>query len=202
MGDFEVATGGGFWVAIRVHILLKSGPGGLSKFMRSLLTGYAVTYNRRHKRHGHVFQNRYKSIICDEDRREDLVGGGLVRTLGGWSQVISMRKRLEKALGDARILAPNEFVERILTEAEEKIAGQISINDRIIEARKAILRACKKEDVSIEALKGGSRRFPLPGLRVQLAKELVTNHGLNMAETARPLGVTTSALWRIFERNK
>jgi len=24
-------------------------------------------YNRRHKRHGHLFQNRYKSILCQED---------------------------------------------------------------------------------------------------------------------------------------
>ena len=50
-----------------MHILLKSGLEGLSHFMRRLLTGYAITYNIRHKRHGHVFQNRYKSIICDED---------------------------------------------------------------------------------------------------------------------------------------
>ena len=35
--------------------------------MRRLLTGYAVSYNLRHRRHGHVFQNRYKSIVCDRD---------------------------------------------------------------------------------------------------------------------------------------
>jgi hypothetical protein len=39
----------------------------LAKFMRRLLTGYAVSYNLRHRRHGHVFQNRYKSIVCDRD---------------------------------------------------------------------------------------------------------------------------------------
>ncbi len=35
--------------------------------MRKLLTGYAVNYNRRHRRYGHLFQNRYKSILCEED---------------------------------------------------------------------------------------------------------------------------------------
>ena len=40
---------------------------GLSGFMRRLLTGYAISYNRRHRRWGHQFQNRFKSIICDED---------------------------------------------------------------------------------------------------------------------------------------
>ena len=49
------------------HILFKSGPEGLSTFMRRLLSGYAQYFNRRHKRVGHLFQNRYKSIICEED---------------------------------------------------------------------------------------------------------------------------------------
>jgi putative transposase len=49
------------------HLLLRSGPAGLPGFMRRLLTGYAVTFNRRHKRAGHLFQNRYKSIVCEED---------------------------------------------------------------------------------------------------------------------------------------
>ena len=35
--------------------------------MRRLLTGHAVYFNRRHHRHGHLFQNRYKSILCQEE---------------------------------------------------------------------------------------------------------------------------------------
>jgi putative transposase len=49
------------------HILLSSGPAGLAKFMRRFLTGYAVSYNLRRRRLGHLFQNRYKSIVCDGD---------------------------------------------------------------------------------------------------------------------------------------
>jgi REP element-mobilizing transposase RayT len=49
------------------HALIRSGPLGISKFMRRLLTGYAVYYNRKHDRRGYLFQNRYKSIICDEE---------------------------------------------------------------------------------------------------------------------------------------
>jgi putative transposase len=49
------------------HLLVCSGPLGLATFMRRLLTGYAVSYNRRHRRHGHLFQNRYKSIVCEGD---------------------------------------------------------------------------------------------------------------------------------------
>ena len=35
--------------------------------MRKLLGGYAKSYNRRRRRVGYVFQNRYKSILCDEE---------------------------------------------------------------------------------------------------------------------------------------
>jgi putative transposase len=54
-------------MANHVHILLRTGSMGLPKYMRRLLTGYALTYNRRHSRHGYLFQDRYKSMVCDED---------------------------------------------------------------------------------------------------------------------------------------
>lgn len=47
------------------HIFLRSDPYGLSRYMKRLLTGYAIYYNRRHRRHGHLFQDRYKSIIWE-----------------------------------------------------------------------------------------------------------------------------------------
>jgi REP element-mobilizing transposase RayT len=57
------------WVLMdnHVHILFKSGKQGISTVMRKLLTWYAQYYNRRHKRTGHLFENRYKSILCDEE---------------------------------------------------------------------------------------------------------------------------------------
>jgi REP element-mobilizing transposase RayT len=50
-----------------VHLLLRTGSIAISKVMARILTGYAVSFNRRHNRHGHLFQNRYKSIVCQED---------------------------------------------------------------------------------------------------------------------------------------
>ena len=50
------------------HLCLRTGTHPIATVMRRLLTGYAVTFNRRHRRHGHLFQNRYKSILCQEDR--------------------------------------------------------------------------------------------------------------------------------------
>ena len=50
-----------------VHLLLRSGLSPLSSLMRRLLTGYAKYFNRRHNRSGHLFQNRYKSFLCEEE---------------------------------------------------------------------------------------------------------------------------------------
>jgi putative transposase len=49
------------------HILLRTGDVSLATLMRRLLTGYAGYFNRKYNRHGQLFQNRYKSIICQED---------------------------------------------------------------------------------------------------------------------------------------
>ena len=49
------------------HLLLMPTAVPLSYFMRRLLTGYAVVFNRKHSRSGHLFQNRYKSIVCEQE---------------------------------------------------------------------------------------------------------------------------------------
>ncbi|QXE86374.1 transposase [Geomonas nitrogeniifigens] len=50
-----------------VHLLLRPSQTNLARFMRRLLTAHAVTFNLRHHRSGYLFQNRYKSIVCEED---------------------------------------------------------------------------------------------------------------------------------------
>ena len=92
------------------HFLFRTGKVPITTVMRRFLTGYAVSFNRRHKRHGHLFQNRYKSIICQEDvyLRElvryihlNPVRGGIISTLSelneygycGHSAIMGKRKR-------------------------------------------------------------------------------------------------------------
>lgn len=197
------------WVLMdnHVHLLFKSGKLGISAVMRKLLTWYAQYYNRRHKRTGHLFENRYKSILCDEDnyllalvryihlnplranlvttideldrypycghrtiigkakqpwtdadyvllqfgrtRRKglneyrkfmqegvglghqpDLTGGGLLRSLGGWSQVVAKRRSGQKEEGDERILGSGDFVHALLKEASGRGCVQYFSLDR------------------------------------------------------------------------
>jgi len=259
------------------HLLLRSGASGLPKFMMRFLTGYAIRYNHRHHRHGHLLQNRYKSIVCDEDayfrellryihlnplramlvddlrqldrypwcghavlmgkvgcewqdtrytlswfgasergavrayreyvaqgvalgRRAELVGGGLIRSLGGWSQVRSLGSSGLRTRADARILGSGEFVDRLVGEAANHIRSQIPLGRRLGQAQEAIAKGCADYGVSVAELQGGSRRGRVSRLRSDLAHHLVTKLGLPLAEAARQLGVTTSAISRAFQR--
>ena len=58
------------WALIpsHAHLLLRTGTIPIATVMRRLLTGYAVSFNLKYQRHGQLFQNRYKSILCQEER--------------------------------------------------------------------------------------------------------------------------------------
>ncbi|MHB8968791.1 MAG: transposase [Thermoleophilia bacterium] len=49
------------------HLLVRRDAGPLASFMQRLLTAYAIYYNRKIGRTGHLFQNRYKTVICQDD---------------------------------------------------------------------------------------------------------------------------------------
>jgi putative transposase len=60
--------------------------------------------------------------------RSELVGGGLIRSLGGWSTVLSLRRHGDRALSDERILGNGAFVEQILKEADDLVKRQFPEN--------------------------------------------------------------------------
>ena len=50
-----------------VHLLVHSSATPLAKFMQGLQQSYTQYFNRRHKKSGHLFEGRYKAIVCQED---------------------------------------------------------------------------------------------------------------------------------------
>jgi REP element-mobilizing transposase RayT len=259
------------------HILLRSGPSGLSKYMLRFLSGYAGSYNRRHHRHGHVFQNRYKSIVCEEDRyfrelvryihlnplraklveslaqldrylwcghsvlmkkikndwqdrdyvlkwfgtkegeakrayrqfvkegieqgrRSDLVGGGLIRSQGGWSAVKAMRRRGVREKSDERILGSGEFVEQLVRQSDQSRKEHFSALLLSQQASALVGQTCKEKNIRVDTLKSGSRRQNVSMVRAQLAQKLVEGLGLSLAETGRHLGVSPSAVAKSLSR--
>ncbi len=129
-----------------------------------------------------------------------MVGGGLIRSLGGWSQVRAVRTSDRRVRADARSLGSGEFVDRLVDEAEDRIRSQIPRDRRLVRARQAIEQGCAARGVRVAELLGGGRRARVSRLRAALAHHFVTTLGLPLAEAARQLGVTTSAISRAFQR--
>jgi REP element-mobilizing transposase RayT len=259
------------------HVLFKSGKPGISAVMRKQLTWYAQYYNRRHLRSGHLFENRYKSILCDEDnyllaliryihlnpiragivgtveeldrypwsghsflmgereygwmdvkyvllqfkdtikkarnayrrfveegismgRQPQLTGGGLIRSKGGWSQVVSARRSGEREEYDERILGSGDFVQAALKEAEEKIRLQLKHRRTGRTLVQIIDQECDRWKISPKELEGGSRRREVSAMRIKIAKRGLDELGLSLAEIARHVGVSTSGLARAIKR--
>jgi REP element-mobilizing transposase RayT len=198
LGDTSTSCFAWALIPNHFHLLLQTGPVPIATVMRRLLTGYALAFNRRHKRHGQLFQNRYKSILCDENtyllelvryihlnplrarlvqdlssldkfpysghsvllghcqnkwqeiayilacfdkklprskqrykefveqgvtrgKRPELTGGGLIRSLGGWSAATESIRNGGRVKGDERILGDSFFVDQVLSLAEEEL---------------------------------------------------------------------------------
>lgn len=258
------------------HLLLRTGRQPLATSMRRLLTGFAVNFNRRHKRYGHLFQNRYKSIICEEEaylleltryihlnplragtvpnlarlrdypwtghatltgsrpcewqdtgsilgrfgkrrgdamrryeafvrdgaprgRRPELVGGGLIRSAGGWSQVLSLRQKRETTIADERILGGSDFTERLLTEAAERTRHTLRLSRRVGNLGALAREVARREGITESELRSGSRRRCVSKARKIFCRVAVTQSGFSGAEVARFLGVTASAVNRAVE---
>ena len=255
------------------HLLCKTKKRPLASSMRKLLTGYAVKFNRRHRRYGHLFQNRYKSIVCQEEaylaelvryihlnllragivkdvrglnncpwsghsvlmgdregrewqnreyvlsgfggggrgrrnylkfveegvsfgRRPELVGGGLVRSLGGWSEVKALRGRGEKQEFDERILGDGGFVKSVLAEAGVRKNEKLRAGPKRREISILAERVCRERGISLEELRSGSRRHEVVEARGELSWVAVVGHGYSGAEVARYVGVTNSCVTR------
>ncbi len=224
------------------HFLVRTGPRPLARSMRALLTGYAGAFNRRHHRVGHLFQNRYKSIVVEEEpyllelvrylhlnplraqvlpdltaldrypwtghsallgtvarpwqdtrtilrqfgptpprakrayrifvgagllqgRRPELQGGGLIRSLGGWAAVATLRRGREAYAGDERILGSPDFVDQLRREAETAHPAPA----RRLALATLVGRVCAHVGIAPDALQGGGRTPAVTRARAGIA---------------------------------
>ena len=255
------------------HLLCKTRNRPLPSSMRKLLTGYVVNFNRRYRRYGHLFQNRYKSIVCQEDRyfkelvryihlnllragvvddldqldrcpwsghsavlgiykmpwqnteyvlahfgqnrsrrknylqfvregagqgrRPELVGGGLIRSLGGWSEVLALRRKDQKVAYDQRILGDSDFVQDVTSGLDDLVKRNLRLSGQRIDINGLAARVCRQYKISLGELCSGSRRQSGVQARAVLSWIAVRELGYSGAEVARYLGVTNSCVTRI-----
>jgi len=261
------------------HLLLKTGTEPIAGIMRRLLTGYAVTFNQRHRRCGRLFQNRYKSILCQEDiyflklvryihlnplragivkdlksldryaysghscivgkrknswqdfdtvlqyfgnercsaqkryrdfvekevgcgRNPEYTGGGLVRSVGGWGELKSMRRMKIHLKGDERILGDSNFVESVLSQASEQMDIQYRLKAEGWTLEKIIDRAANIFDVEKETLLSGGKQKIRVQARSVASYWAIRYLGLTAAEVGREFGLSKSAVSRAAERGR
>ena len=133
-------------------------------------------------------------------KRPDLIGGGLIRSMGGWSIVKAMRNIGIEEESDARILGSGAFVSELIKQAAEKVKYQLPAIELQKSIKETIDTQCKNEKIPVTMLQSGSRRPPLPKLRRAIALKLINEYGLSLAETARRLGISTSGVAQILRR--
>ena len=255
------------------HLLVRTGKEPLARSMRRLMTGYAINFNLRHKRRGHLFQNRYKSVVCQEDlylleltryihlnplraslvpdlealgrypwsghsaltgqverdwqdtgtiqgyfgrkrreavrryqafvaervgqgRRPELVGGGLIRSLGGWSQVLSLRRKGLRMAADDRVLGDGDFVEQIWSESAELEKETLRRKRPGLDLETLAREIAADRGITETELRSGSRMRKVSEARRVFCRACVVELGFPAAAVARFLGVTTSAVVR------
>jgi putative transposase len=101
----------------------------------------------------------------DQGRRPELVGGGMIRSLGGWPVVKGMGRSGMRGRGDERILGSGEFVEHLMKQASRTIKHQAPSQDLVKRAEQEILVVCRRENIKATVLRSGSRRRPLSRAR-------------------------------------
>jgi len=269
----ETSTSCYAWALLKnhVHLLLRTGRVPISTVMRRLLTGYAQQFNRRYRRHGHLFQNRYKSILCEEDPyllelvryihlnpvragivkdikglskywkcghsalmgkrknewqdtdyilalfdkkivsarryysdfvkkgitqgpRLDLVGGGLLRSVGGWAALNAMRSVGLRIMGDERILGSGDFVENVLKQANEEYEKKTLAKARGLDLNTLIDAAAKHFDIDSEILKGSSKQRTVSRARSIICYLAINKMGISGATIARRLMLSPSTV--------
>jgi len=130
----------------------------------------------------------------------ELTGGGLVRSLGGWSRVVALRRKGEGEESDERILGDGDFVEAVLQEVGERLLRQLKVRKKGVAVGDIIKEECARAGVNVAGLIQGSRRSSVSGVRARIAHRCIEEMGLPAAEIARHLGVTTSTIIRAVER--
>lgn len=253
------------------HLLLRTGTCPLSTVMRRLLTGHAMNFNRRHRRSGQLFQNRYKSILCQEDtyllelvryihlnpiraglvvdikaldkypfcghavimgkRRKDwqddayvlkrfdknkttarrrykmfvhkgiqkgkspdLIGGGLIRSSGGWSVIKSLRRANIHFKSDERILGDSDFAEKVIKDANESLERKYHLRSKGYDIDKLADRVAKIFSIKPQEIFQPGKQPLKVKARSLFCFWAVRELGFTMADLALKLNISQPAV--------
>ncbi|MBW2633280.1 MAG: hypothetical protein JRE14_03970 [Deltaproteobacteria bacterium] len=145
---------------------------------------------------------RYVKNGIDRGRRPELVGGGLIRSIGGWSAVLAIRRRGEREVADQRILGDGDFVKQVISSLDDLVKKNLRLSGQRIDIKALAEKVSEKYNVSIGELRSGGLRRTVVQARRTMSWIGVRELGYSGADVARYLGVTNSCVTRLISAGK
>ena len=125
------------------------------------------------------------------------MGGGLVRSMGGWARVGDLRRGRESWVSDERVLGSSEFVEAVLKE----VVGHRDGNNIGPEVGTEVLWALAQRigsslGLSRAELMGGSRRRSVVGGRNLVSYVAIRGYGASLTQVAKVMNISVQSVLR------
>ena len=149
-----------------------------------------------------VGRRRYRQFVekgIKQGRREDLQGGGLIRSSGGDKAGLLGLKKEDREKSDQRILGSGDFVSDVLKNANENAERKAGCNISLAEL---IRRVCKKFDIKTGELMLDIRRVPYTQARVIISYLSIHELGYRGSDVAKALNVSRASVSKAMSRGE
>ncbi len=103
---------------------------------------------------------------------------------------------------DGRILGGGDFVSEILREADQKVRRYLPVREKGGLKERVIQEMCEKEGVGEGELRMGGQSRRVSRVRAGIAWRLSREYGIPLADSARDLGVCTSAIAKAIQKKE
>ncbi|MCP4612672.1 MAG: hypothetical protein GY845_28565 [Planctomycetes bacterium] len=126
--------------------------------------------------------------------RPDLIGGGLIRSAGGWTAVKESRAEKMFQKSDERILGDGDFVESVLAFNAEAMKRKYDLQSKGIDLAKVTHQVAKLMGIEKEAVWAAGKHRQTVRARSLLCFWAVRELGLSMTSMARKLKISVPAV--------
>jgi len=150
-------------------------------------------------------RQKYSAFVAEgleQGKRPELVGGGLIRSSGGWAQVKLQPKSMLQHKSDERILGDGDFVESVLAEADELLEQRTRYQQQGITFEHLLQRIADSFPVAKTDLLNASKHPVRVRARSLLCYWAVRNLGMTATAVAQKVGMTQPAVSRAVERGR
>jgi hypothetical protein len=137
---------------------------------------------------------RFVSKGIKQGRRPDLVGGGLLQSVGGWAALKGFRNIGVRIKGDERLLGSSDFVERVLKKADEQLEQKYQLQVSIISLQALIEKVAKYFKIDPENLKSAGKERPVTEARRVLCYIAVCKLGYQCSDVSKAAGISAATV--------